>query len=78
MVEEQLLVTLVRLSTAPEFQEVLEHFQEQLDKADKDNRRLSGEPLYRSQGRALFIEEFLNRVSKARENVEKMRAKRNP
>lgn len=73
-VSEDYLVSLVRLQASHEFQTVINQMKSDLDKADKDNRRLSGEPLYRSQGRAIYIEEFLSRLESARSTVEKMRA----
>lgn len=73
-VSEDYLVSLVRLQASHEFQIVINQMKSDLDKADKDNRRLSGEPLHRSQGRAIYIEEFLSRLESARSTVEKMRA----
>lgn len=72
-VSKELLISLVRLNADPEFRHLLEHFKSELQEADIKNRRLTGEALYRSQGKASFLDEFLERAANARASVDKMR-----
>lgn len=72
---EKYLVSLMRLSMNPDFKTVVEQMQSDLIEADKANRRKTGEVLYRSQGKALYIEEFLERLASARASIDKLRAK---
>lgn len=74
-IDEKYLVNLVRLQSSPEFIKVIEQMKQDLQEADKSNRRLSGDSLHRSQGRAIYIEEFLTRLETARKTVEKIRSR---
>jgi len=73
--DEAYLVNLVRLQSAPEFIKVVDKMKADLADADRNNRRLSGDSLHRSQGRAIYIEEFLTRLETARTTVEKIRSR---
>jgi hypothetical protein len=56
---DKILSNLARLNGLVEFKIFLEYLQENLNKLDRDNRRLSGEVLHRSQGAALTLDAIL-------------------
>lgn len=70
--DKQVFVGLAKLKY-PEMRALLEFFKNLAEETDVALRRASDDNLYRLQGRAQFLEEFLTAVEQSAEVIERMR-----
>lgn len=70
--DKQVFVALAKLKY-PEMRALLEFFKNLAEETDVALRRASDDNLYRLQGRAQFLEEFLTAVEQSAEVIERMR-----
>jgi hypothetical protein len=72
--DRRLLEALASLQDSPAFEVVIEHLQKQRDEATADLVALIEPPqIYRAQGAAALLDDFLTKATKAREYIAQRR-----